>query len=147
MPQVQHTAHGGVDQTVGHVVVGSAVRQKFNDGGIHFHRSDAGLIVDSLQIVDAFVVIVDIKELMVDHQVIVDGLGLYLEFLFRFGKSHDGGDRVEEGQESGCVLFGSRLSLGASGQQKTQGQDQSDEPFHISSEPLQSEPGNRRWQW
>ena len=109
MPKAQHTAHGGVDKTLGQVVVFPAVQQHVDDGWVHGHGGDARLIVDGLQIVHAFIFIVDVEKPMVCQQLVVDGLGLKQEFRFGSGKAYNGCDSIEEGQKGSVILLAFRL--------------------------------------
>ena len=119
VPQYQHTAHGHIHQASGELVVFPAVKQQVDDGPIHHNGGNSRLIVDGFQIVEPVVVIVDVEELMVGKQLVMDGLGGGHMGRLAFRPAHNGGDRVEKGQEGGRVLLSFRLPMAcAAGQQQ-----------------------------
>ena len=129
VPQIQHTAHGGVDPPSRQRIISLAVEEQVDDGLLHLHRL-AGVIVDGLQVVQPFVFIVNIKKLVVVKEHIVDGLGLFREAFLTDVPTDDGGDGVEDRQEGCGVLLLLLPRPGTAAQQHRKDQKQRGDSFH-----------------
>ena len=127
MPQREHAAHGHVHGVAGKRVVGFAVGQKADYDCIHDNGSDPGVIVDGLQVGQPVIVVVDVKEPVIDKKPVVDLLGLLLKGRFAFRKAADRGHGVKKGQKSCLVLLFGRLLFrqGTAAEQQSKGKDQS----------------------
>jgi hypothetical protein len=62
------------------------------------YRLDAGQIVDGLQVVYAFIVVIDVEQAMVGIQLVINLLGLLLKRCIRAAAGENGGDRVKQVQ-------------------------------------------------
>ena len=116
MPQPQHTAHGHIDLAVRQIEIGFAIFQQGHHGRIYLHRSAAGGIVDSLQIGDAIIGVVNIKQLMKFEQLVMDGPGLFFKGFLAFVVTDDGGDGIKYIQKGCGVFFTGRSRLGQPGE-------------------------------
>ena len=134
VPQRQNAAHGDVDLAAGGVVKFPAFPQQPDDVPVHLHGGDARLIVDGFQVVKAFVIVIDVEQLVIAQQRVVDTLGSLREGRLTFRPAANHGDRVEQGQIRTFVngRLSPRRSGGAAGE-KTH-KDQRRKPFfHIGS--------------
>ena len=61
VPKSQHTAHGHIHRVIRPLVVVPAVQQQPNNFAIHLHRRNSRMVVDGFQVIQAFVVIVNIE--------------------------------------------------------------------------------------
>ena len=111
VPQFQHAAHGNVDFSIGQGVVLLALQQQIHNPLVYRHRGNARLIVDGFQVGNAFVIVIDVEQLVIFQQLVMDCLGLLLKCFLRFGIPQNGGHRIKQGQKCGLVL-GWPLRLG-----------------------------------
>ena len=95
VPDAQHTAHGDVQLAVGGIVHLLRQFQHPEDPVVHRHRIGTGMVVDGLDVDDAVVVVVDVVELVVGHQIGVQGVHLRGEFLLAVAVGDDLRDGVK----------------------------------------------------
>ena len=131
MPQPQHTAHSGIHHAAGGCMVCLTVVEQLDNGRIYRHRRDAGIVIDRLQVGNAFIIMVDVKELMVVQQLVMDCLGPASENRFAFCPADHRGHGVKQVQKGGGILLLLRLPRpGTAGQQQTKTQQSAEKTFH-----------------
>ena len=105
VPQLQHSAHGRIYPPVCQFIICLAVQQQLHDPPVHLHRFPSRRIVDGLQVVQTFVIVVDIKQLMIKLQFIMDALGNRSKGFLGIGFAHNGCNGIKQRQKRCIVLF------------------------------------------
>ena len=105
MPKLQDAAHGHVDLAAGYGVIVLAIQQQLNKCGVYRDGSEACGIVNGFQVVQTFVVIVNVEQTVIPFQLFLNRLGLFLKSRFTFCLAHYGGNSVKQFQKSGAVLL------------------------------------------
>ena len=89
------------------------------------------IVIYGLQIVYTIIVIVNVKQLVIDQQFIVNRLGNTLEFFFTVSITYNGSYRIKQSQKCCSVLFLLRLCLSCTAaEQKAQQYKTTNQPFH-----------------
>ena len=105
VPYVQHAAQSDVYRTLCQFGFLFAQQQQIQNLSIHHNRLFSRQFIDSLQIDNALVIIVDIKKLMIRHKRLMNLLCLLLKCLFRLFPADNGSNRVKHIQIGYCILF------------------------------------------
>ena len=106
MPQAQNAAHGHIYLAAGLLGQFPAEKEQVDDFFIHLDRLSAGVVVYRFQVVDTFIIIVNIEQLMVFQHLIMKLLTGTAKGLFAVGIAHNGGHRIKEGQVGRLIPLG-----------------------------------------
>ena len=113
VPETQHCTVGDINLATGKGVDFLAPFYEGKQVRIDLDRLDAGVVIDSFQIVDALVAVIDVVELMLLQELCVGALIALLEIRFAFLEADLHGDGVEDIQKLFVVALELRRAAAA----------------------------------
>ena len=88
MPDLQHRSHADIHRSLGLLLPFHTLLQQVDERLIHLDRSNAGIVIDGLDIVHAFIAVVAVKELIIIEKQLMHLFGIAVEILTGMGIAH-----------------------------------------------------------